>query len=69
VKHSLNWEEEIATVLTCRLAVVLGRTDWKGEANRTHLLDPRNWGKLWMIVELLKERGVDVYDPLPALAG
>lgn len=67
IRNSLSWEEEVATVLSCRLLVDLGYTAWKGEANRTHLLDMRNWWKIWTIAELLKERGVDVYDPIPGI--
>jgi hypothetical protein len=67
IRSTLSWEEEVATVLSIRLLVETGFSAWKGEANRTHLLNPANWWKLFFVKEILEERGVDFYDPLPGL--
>lgn len=65
LQGELSWEEEIATVLSIRMLHILGIAHWKGEAMRCHLLDPKNEWKVWAAAEILAERGVDVYDPLP----
>ena len=62
----LSWEEEVASVLSIRLLYLAGFSGWLGEAKRVHLHDARNEWKLWSIAELLKERGVDFENPIPA---
>jgi hypothetical protein len=67
LRRELSWEEEVATVLSIRLLYLLGVSGWKGEANRTHLLDERNHWKVFLIVEILKDRGVSFDDPIPGI--
>jgi hypothetical protein len=67
LKRQNDWEEEIATVLSVFLMRMCGFSGWLGEAKRTHLLEPGNEWKALLIAELLAERGVDLYDPIPGL--